>query len=179
MRKLVLLVMGAGILMMAGCKTEEIKPIPADVEHQRMLENENIVQIADTSGEFKTFAKLIDAAGLRDTLSSSGPYTVFAPTDNAFDKLGKDKLDSLMKPENRQQLRDILTYHVVSGKLKASDIIRSDNLTTLNGKMLGVHTVGTKVMVDNADVIQTDIMAKNGVIHPIDTVLMPKDVKSF
>ena len=176
---MMLIVMGAGILMLPGCKTEEIEVVPVDVENQRILENQNIVQIADTSAEFTTFAKLIDAAGLRDTLSASGPYTVFAPTDDAFDRLGKEKLDNLMKPENQQQLRDILTYHVVSGKLKASDVMRSDNLTTLNGKMLGVHTVGTKVMVDNADVIQTDVIANNGVIHPIDTVLMPKDVKNF
>ena len=140
---------------------------------------QDIVDTAVKAGSFKTLVAAVKAAGLVDTLKGDGPFTVFAPTDDAFKKLEKAKpgiLATLLKPENKAKLTAILTYHVASGKIMASDVLKLKNGThvkTVNGKSFAV---GNKhgVRVDNAKVITTDIECSNGVIHVIDTVLIPK-----
>lgn len=135
-----------------------------------------VLDVAMSDPQFSTFVAAIKAAGLVDTLKGSGPFTIFAPTNEAFAKLPGGALEDLLKPENKQKLVGILTYHVVPGKIKAADVMGMSNPsmpTTVNGKQLNVKTTAP-VMVDGANVIRTDIDASNGVIHVIDTVLMPE-----
>ncbi len=132
----------------------------------------NIVEIAVSAGSFNTLVKAVQEAGLVETLSGPGPFTVFAPTDEAFAKIPAETLQSVLA--NKEQLTAILTYHVVPGKLMAADIINSQHLATVHGQNITVHVEDGKCMVDNATVIQTDIEADNGVIHVIDTVIMPR-----
>lgn len=134
----------------------------------------DIVETATKAGSFTTLAKALDAAGLTETLKGAGPFTVFAPTDEAFAKLPAGTLDELLKPENKDKLKAILTYHVVPGKVMASDVAKMDGkmAKTVQGGEIHVSTAGG-VKVDNASVTQPDIAASNGVIHVIDTVLMP------
>jgi uncharacterized surface protein with fasciclin (FAS1) repeats len=134
-----------------------------------------VVDVAMSDPQFSTLVAAIKAAGLVDTLKGAGPYTVLAPTNEAFAKLPAGALEDLLKPENKQKLVDILTYHVIAGKIKAADVMGMSNPsmpTTVSGKRLNVKTTAP-VMVNNARVIKTDIEASNGVIHVIDTVLMP------
>ena len=112
-------------------------------------------------------------AGLVDTLKGKGPLTVFAPTDEAFAKLPAGTVEDLLKPENRAKLQAILTYHVVPGQVTASEVVKLQSAPTANGRALKIETADGKVMVDNATVVQADIMASNGVIHVIDTVVLP------
>lgn len=135
--------------------------------------NQDIVDTAVASGQFKTLATALKAAGLVDTLKGSGPFTVFAPTDAAFAKLPVGTLNDLLKPENKTKLVAILTYHVVPGDVTAADVVKLSEAKTVNGAMLKVSTQNGKVMVNNADVVKTDIAASNGVIHVIDAVLLP------
>jgi len=135
--------------------------------------NQDIVDTAVASGQFKTLAAALKAAGLVDTLKGSGPFTVFAPTDAAFAKLPAGTLESLLKPENKAKLVAILTYHVVPGDVTAADVVKLSEAKTVNGAMLKVSTQNGRVMVNNADVVKTDIEASNGVIHVIDAVLLP------
>jgi len=123
---------------------------------------------------FKTLATALKAAGLVETLKAKGPFTVFAPTDEAFAKLPPGTLEDLLKPENKAKLVSILTYHVVAGKLMAADVAKERSIKTLNGEVLRIQVVGNTVMVDNAKVIKADIVASNGVIHVIDAVVLPK-----
>ena len=120
----------------------------------------------------KTLVAAIDAAGLTDTLMNGGPFTVFAPTNEAFAELPEGTLDNLLKPENKDKLTAILTYHVVPGKVMAVDVVKLNSATTVNGQDITIDT-GDGVKVDDANVIRTDILAKNGVIHTIDKVIMP------
>lgn len=131
-----------------------------------------IVAVATDAGQFKTLVAAIKAAGLVETLSGKGPFTVFAPTDEAFAKLPKGTVESLLKPENKEKLVAILTYHVVPGKVLAADVA-TGNIKTVNGKELSVKVSDGKVTVDKAKVVKTDIVAENGVIHVIDSVVMP------
>lgn len=131
----------------------------------------DIVETAKSAGSFNTLVAAIQAAGLTDTLKGPGPFTVFAPNDNAFAKIPKAKLDALLK--NKAALTKVLTYHVVPGKVMAADV-KPGTVKTVEGSSLTVHMKDGKVMVDKATVIQTDVVADNGVIHVIDTVLMPK-----
>ena len=139
----------------------------------------DIVDTAVQAGSFKTLVAAVKAAGLVDTLKGDGPFTVFAPTDDAFKKLEKAKpgiLATLLKPENKAKLTAILTYHVVAGKIMAADVLKLKNGTlvkTVNGKSFAVSNKHG-VRVDNAKVLKTDIECTNGVIHVIDTVLIPK-----
>jgi uncharacterized surface protein with fasciclin (FAS1) repeats len=133
----------------------------------------DIVAVAAGSGQFKTLVAAIKAAGLVDTLKGPGPFTVFAPTDSAFAKLPKGTVEELLKPENKQKLASILTYHVLSGKVLSSQV-KTMMAPTVNGQQLDVKVEDGKVMVNNATVVKADIPAGNGVIHAIDTVLMPK-----
>jgi transforming growth factor-beta-induced protein len=132
-----------------------------------------IVDIAVTDGRFKTLVAAVQAAGLADTLKGPGPFTVFAPTDDAFAKLPAGTIDTLLKPENKQKLVDILTYHVVAGKVMAADVVKLTSAKTLEGKDVTIKVSGGKVYINNAQVIVTDVAASNGVIHVIDTVLTP------
>ena len=131
----------------------------------------DIVDTAKGAGTFNTLAAALEAAGLVDTLKGPGPFTVFAPTDAAFAKIPKAKLDALLK--DKAALTKVLTYHVVSGKVMAADV-KPGMVKTVEGESLTVKTSGGKVMIDKAHVSKTDIAADNGVIHVIDTVLMPK-----
>jgi uncharacterized surface protein with fasciclin (FAS1) repeats len=139
-----------------------------------MTTEKNIVDTAIAAGNFKTLAAALGAAGLVDTVSGVGPFTVFAPTDAAFAKLPAGTVESLLKPENKDQLTAILTYHVVPGKVMAADVVKLSEAKTVNGKMLKVKVNGGNVMVNDAKVTSTDIAASNGVIHVIDSVVLPK-----
>jgi uncharacterized surface protein with fasciclin (FAS1) repeats len=130
----------------------------------------DIVDTAVAAGDFKTLATALQKAGLVDTLKGKGPFTVFAPTDAAFAKVPKDQLDALLA--DKEKLTAVLTYHVVPGKVMASDV-KAGQVKTVQGSELTVSTSGG-VKVDNANVVKTDIVADNGVIHVIDSVVLPK-----
>ena len=134
----------------------------------------DIVDTAVNAGQFKTLAAALQAAGLVDTLKSEGPFTVFAPTDAAFAALPAGTLDSLLKPENRQKLIAILTYHVVPGRVTAAQVAGMESAKTVQGGALAIHTSGGAVTVNDAHVVGTDVLASNGVIHVIDKVLIPQ-----
>ncbi|MHA1133583.1 MAG: fasciclin domain-containing protein [Alphaproteobacteria bacterium] len=133
----------------------------------------DIVDTAVATGQFKTLASALDAAGLVGTLKGDGPFTVFAPTDEAFSKLPAGTVENLLKPENKDQLVAVLTYHVVPGTVKAADVVKLDEVKTVNGKMVDINVKGDTAMVNNAKVTKVDIPASNGVIHVIDTVILP------
>ena len=135
----------------------------------------DIVDTAVGAGQFKTLAAALEAAGLVEALKGQGPFTVFAPTDEAFAKLPAGTVEELLKPENKEKLKAVLLYHVVPGKVVAADVVKLNGkeARTLQGGKVKVRTTDG-VMVDNARVLKTDVMATNGVIHVIDTVLMPK-----
>jgi len=137
-------------------------------------QGKDIVDTAVAAGQFKTLAAALQAAGLVETLKGAGPFTVFAPTDEAFAKLPKGTVEDLLKPENKAKLTAILTYHVVAGKVMAADVVKLKDAKTVQGGSVKVSTMGNTVMVDNAHVVKTDIAASNGVIHVIDTVILPK-----
>jgi len=135
----------------------------------------DIVDTAVAAGSFKTLAKALQAAGLVETLKGAGPFTVFAPTDEAFAKLHAGTLESLLKPENKARLQRILTYHVVSGKVMASDVVKLQSAKAVSGDTIAIAAGSGGVTVDNAKVVKTDILATNGVIHVIDAVILPED----
>jgi uncharacterized surface protein with fasciclin (FAS1) repeats len=135
--------------------------------------DKDIVDTAVAAGQFNTLAAALTAAGLVDTLKGSGPFTVFAPTDAAFASLPAGTVDTLLKPENKAKLAAILTYHVVAGKVMAADVVKLKEAKTVNGAMVAVKVDGGNVMINNAKVTTGDIEASNGVIHVIDTVLLP------
>jgi uncharacterized surface protein with fasciclin (FAS1) repeats len=136
--------------------------------------SKDIVDTAVAAGSFKTLAAALQAAGLVDTLKGPGPFTVFAPTDDAFAKLPPGTIEELLKPENKDKLVSILTYHVVAGKVTAAQVMKMNSAKTVNGQPLAITATGGTVMVDNAKVIKADILCTNGVIHVIDSVIMPK-----
>ena len=133
----------------------------------------NIVETAVAAGSFNTLVAAVKAAGLVETLSGPGPFTVFAPTDAAFAKIPAETLQTLLTPEAKDQLTSILTYHVVAGKFMAADVMHLTEAQTVQGQSVAIDTTDG-VKVDGANVIQTDIVCDNGVIHVIDTVIMPK-----
>ncbi len=132
-----------------------------------------IVETAQGSDDFSTLVSAVESAGLAETLSGEGPFTVFAPTNEAFEALPEGALDDLMMEENSEQLTSVLTYHVVPSAAMAADLSDGQELETVNGEMLEVSIDGDTVMIGDATVTQADIEASNGVIHAIDTVLMP------
>ena len=138
------------------------------------LLTKNIVDTAVSAGSFKTLTTALKAAGLVETLKGKGPFTVFAPTDEAFAKLPAGTVESLLEPANKQKLTEILTYHVVAGNVKAADVVKLTSAKTLNGQTVAIKTAAGKVMINNATVVKADIATTNGTIHVIDTVLMPK-----
>jgi uncharacterized surface protein with fasciclin (FAS1) repeats len=133
---------------------------------------QNIVVVASGAGSFNTLVAAVKAAGLVETLQGDGPFTVFAPTDEAFAKLPAGTVEDLLKPENKAKLVAILTYHVVAGKVMAADV-KTMKAKTVNGQSLDVKVIDGAVTVDNAKVVKTDVAASNGVIHVIDTVVLP------
>lgn len=133
----------------------------------------DIVDTAVAAGTFKTLAAALGAADLVGTLKGAGPFTVFAPTDAAFAKLPPGTVENLLKPENREKLRAILTYHVVAGSVRAAQVVTLKDAKTVNGQSVSIKVDGGGVMVGGARVLTTDITASNGVIHVIDTVLLP------
>lgn len=138
-------------------------------------ETKDIVDTAADAGSFNTLVAAIKAAELVETLKGSGPFTVFAPTDEAFSKLPEGTLEELLKPENKEKLTAILTYHVVPAKVTAADVVKVDSAPTVNGKDLSISVKDGSVMVDDkATVVKPDVMASNGVIHVIDVVLLPE-----
>lgn len=136
---------------------------------------QDIIGTAIAAGSFKTLVAAVQAAGLAETLRGPGPFTVFAPTDEAFAKLPAGTLENLLKPENKAKLQAILTYHVVSGKVTAADVLKMTSAKTVNGQSVIIDAKSGTVMVDNARVVKTDVAASNGIIHVIDTVILPKD----
>ena len=136
----------------------------------------DIVDMAQNAG-FSTLVAAVQAAGLEETLRGEGPFTVFAPTDEAFAKLPKETLDNLLKPENKDQLVKVLTYHVVPGRVLAADVVKLTSAKTVEGQDIAIKVDGDKVMVNNATVTSTNIATKNGVIHIIDMVILPPDMQ--
>lgn len=141
----------------------------ASYKQAEMAPKQDIVDVAVSAGSFNTLVAAVQQAGLVSTLTSNGPFTVFAPTDEAFAKIPKDKLDALLA--DKSALADVLKYHVVAGKVMAADV-KAGDVKTFEGSSITI-TTDNGVMVDNAKVIKTDVLASNGVIHVIDTVLMP------
>lgn len=133
----------------------------------------DIVETASEAGTFKTLLTAAQAAGLVDTLKSDGPLTVFAPTDEAFAKLPAGTVEMLLKPENKDQLASVLTYHVIPGKVMASEVTDMSMAKTVQGDSVDFRVMGDKVMIDQAQIVATDIQASNGIIHVIDSVILP------
>lgn len=134
----------------------------------------DIVDTAVGAGQFNTLAAALKAAGLVETLKGPGPFTVFAPTDEAFKKLPAGTLEDLLKPENKQKLVEVLTYHVVPSKIMSADLAgKKTDVSTVQGSTLTVDASGGGVIVNNAKVVSADVAADNGVIHVIDTVVLP------
>lgn len=141
-------------------------------DHSKKMAND-IVHIAASADTFSTLVAAVKAADLVDTLKSAGPFTVFAPTNEAFAKLPAGTVENLLKPENKDQLIAVLTYHVVPGKVSASEVVNLDSANTVQGDTIDISMKGQHVMIDNAKVVKADIMASNGIIHVIDQVILP------
>ena len=139
--------------------------------------DKTIVENATKIEGFKTLVAAVKAAGLAETLSGEGPFTVFAPTDEAFKKLPKGTLERLLKPENKEKLASILKYHVVSGAVMAKDVVKLEKAKTVQGKNVRIKVMEGKVKVNKANVVKTDVRSSNGVIHVIDTVILPPEPK--
>jgi uncharacterized surface protein with fasciclin (FAS1) repeats len=144
----------------------------AHADHHGM--KKDIVDVAAENGSFNTLVAAVKAAGLVETLKGDGPFTVFAPTDEAFAALPEGTVDMLLKPENKGKLIAVLTYHVVPGKIMASEVMKLDSAVTVQGEAVMVGIDHGNVMVNKAQVVMADVEASNGVIHVIDAVLLPK-----
>ena len=165
MKRCLLILMVAGMAWGIGIKSSSADCGTCD---------KTIVEVAAASDDFKTLVAAVKAADLVKTLSGEGPFTVFAPTEKAFGKLPKGTLETLLKPENKKKLAGILTYHVVAGKVTAADVVKLKNAKTVQGQRVRIRVKDGKVMLNKANVIKTDIVCKNGVIHVIDAVILPK-----
>lgn len=157
-----------------GCSNGVIHVIDKVIMPATKPSAPDIVDTAVKVGKFNTLVAAVKAAGLVETLKGEGPFTVFAPTDEAFAKLPKGTVESLLKPENKEKLVAILTYHVVPGKVMAKDVVKLCEAKTVQGSAVKIVVDGTKVSVDGANVVKTDIETSNGVIHIIDSVILPK-----
>jgi uncharacterized surface protein with fasciclin (FAS1) repeats len=151
-----------------------VKPTPT-TPITEIKETRNLIVLANANGSFKTLIKALTAAGLTDTLQGDGPFTIFAPTDAAFAKLPQDAVRDLLKPENKQILRQVLTYHVVSGKVLSSDL-KSGELKSLQGDPITVKVNTNGVEINDANVTKADIQGSNGVIHQIDNLILPPSI---
>jgi transforming growth factor-beta-induced protein len=151
-----------------------VQKIYKEIKMDQSMPVSNLVDVAVADGRFKTLAAALQAAGLVATLKGAGPFTVFAPTDDAFAKLPAGTIESLLKPENKQKLTDILLYHAVSGKVMAADVVKLMSAKTVLGKDISIKVKDGKVFLnDSIQVVLTDVPASNGVIHVINGVLMP------
>ena len=173
-RLVVLGAVGVGAVGALGLATAtaEVAPVPVAADAKAKA-SKDVVDTAVAAGSFKTLAAALKAAGLVDTLKGEGPFTVFAPTDAAFAKLPAGTVEGLLKPENKEKLKAVLTYHVVPGKAMAKDLKDGQAVKTVNGEELSVKIDGSDVTVGNAKVAKADVAASNGVIHVIDSVLLP------
>ena len=160
-----------GALMMVGF-TASLTSLAGDREVS-MSQEMDIVETAVSAGQFNTLAAALDAAELIPTLKGDGPFTVFAPTDEAFAKLPEGTVASLLEPQNRDQLVAILTYHVVPGKVMAKDVVNLNAATTVNGSDISIKVMDGKVRINDATVVTADVATSNGVIHVVDTVILP------
>ena len=133
----------------------------------------SLLEVAAVNGNYKTFGRAIEAAGLAETLAGAGPFTVFAPTDAAFDALPEGKLDALLKPENKHELVSLLNYHVMTGRKTAAEMGKWDSARTVHGQAARLSVVGKQVSIDGARVTNADIDARNGYLHGIDKVIVP------
>lgn len=170
-----ILMIASGIILTAGmaqahCGTCGVGAAAGTEKHTH-----DIVDTAVQAGSFKTLVAAVKAAGLVETLKGEGPFTVFAPTDEAFAKLPAGTVENLLKPENKDKLKAVLTYHVVAGKVAAADVVKLDSAKTVQGQSLAIKVKDGTVSVGNAKVVKTDIETSNGLIHVIDTVLLPSD----
>jgi transforming growth factor-beta-induced protein len=156
------------------CKSSQTTYI--STSHAARPAAKDIVDTAVSAGSFKTLVAAVKAAGLVDTLKSAGPFTVFAPTDEAFAKLPAGTVETLLKPENKAKLQAILTYHVVPGAVKAADVVKLSGAGTVQGQRVDIKVADGNVMVDGANVIKTDIETSNGIIHVIDSVILPSEL---
>lgn len=167
----------AALCLLAPLAVEAGKPCGSKRATQVSLKSEARPDIVDTAvkaGSFKTLAAALEAAGLVETLKGKGPFTVFAPTDDAFAKLPEGTVETLLRPENKARLTAILTYHVVAGNVTAADVVKLDAAQTVQGQAVTIDaTDGVKI--NDANVIKADIACENGVIHVIDTVLIPSE----
>jgi uncharacterized surface protein with fasciclin (FAS1) repeats len=154
------MVLSVGLLLVGSARAE-------------YMPEKDIVDTALSAGSFSTLVTAVKAAGLVDTLKGEGPLTVFAPTDEAFAKLPQGTVENLLKSENLDKLRAILSYHVVPGRITAEQVVALSSAKTVNGRELTINASNGRVMVDNANVIKADIMTSNGVIHVIDSVVLP------
>ena len=161
-----------GLLVVAAFAAAALAASASGSSASRSGADQNIVQTAIAAGQFNTLASLLTKAGLVDTLSTGGPFTVFAPTDAAFAKVPKATLDALA--EDPAQLKSVLLYHVVSGRVAAADVVKLTSAKTLEGRSVAIKTVDGSVYIDKAKVTTPDVTASNGVIHVIDSVLIPK-----
>jgi len=164
-------VAGAGECPLAAAKKAQAQAHVQTVAFK--AEAKDIVDTAVATGSFKTLVAAVQAAGLVETLKGAGPFTVFAPTDEAFAKLPAGTIESLLKPENKEKLVAVLTYHVVPGKVMAADVVKLTEAPTVQGSKAKVKVVDGTVMIDAAKVVKTDIETSNGVIHVIDAVILP------
>jgi len=158
------------VLGMAAAAAVGFLPLPVG---SVQAASNDIVTTAVEAGSFKTLTAAVQAAGLVETLQSKGPFTVFAPTDEAFAKLPAGTVESLLKPENKGQLVAVLTYHVVAGQVKAADVVKLNGAATVNGQQVAIKVADGKVTIDQATVVTADIPCSNGVIHVIDQVIRP------
>jgi uncharacterized surface protein with fasciclin (FAS1) repeats len=143
-------------------------------DKSKAMGTKDIVDTAISAGSFNTLVQAVQAADLVDTLKSDGPFTVFAPTDEAFGKLPEGTIENLLKPENKSKLQEILTYHVVPGKVTSADAAMLSSAKTVNGKSFQISESGNGLMIDGAKVIKADVEASNGIIHVIDQVILPQ-----
>ncbi len=181
MKKLRILTLSLAVVSMAfvaSCsqptETEQAAETEVMETPQPVEQPNTVVDIAAGSPDHSTLVAAVSAAGLAETLSGDGPFTVFAPTNAAFEALPAGTVDNLLQPENKDQLTGILTYHVVSGNVMAADLTDGQKVTTLNGQELTVSIQDGKVMINGANVTAADLDGSNGVVHVIDSVLMPK-----
>ncbi len=160
----------------ASMTTTQASHVPLTTSHADEIPAEDqpdLVELAASAGSFETLVTAVQAAGLVQALQGTGPFTIFAPSDTAFGQLPKGTVADLLQPKQREALTDILTYHVVPGRLEAADVIKASTLTTLNGQRLDVRVDDQGVMIDGARVVSTDIQASNGIIHVLDSVMLP------
>lgn len=167
------LVAVAAVVMMSGCASSMKNDGMNDGMMADSMGQKSIAEVAMSTGMHNTLVNALKTAGLANMLMESGSYTVFAPTDAAFAKLPAGTVDMLMRPENRDKLRSLLQYHVVPGRVDANSVMKMSSAKTASGANVSIMTSGSNVMVGGATVVKADVMASNGIVHVVDTVLMP------